>query len=241
MRTVVGLLLILLSATVSLVAQAVHSPGRKVVELPKTALPTWEDANDLGRTVRVAVTVDEAGKVISVGDATGPGSVCPSVTRPDVLALREQAKVVAEKAKFEPNAAGTTLSYVEVEFPSPPAVKSEKKEKVEEFMLATNDPAAPGDQGSLLNGHGGLLNGKAISLPKPAYPPAARAVRAEGAVQMQVLIDEDGNLFSAAAVSGHPLLRGAARQAACGVKFSPTILSGKPVKVMGIITYKFVP
>lgn len=88
---------------------------------------------------------------------------------------------------------------------------------------------------------GGVLNGKATSLPKPPYPPAARAVRAAGAVTVQVLIDESGNVVSASAVSGHPLLRAAAVQAARGARFSPTQLSGQPVKVSGVITYNFVP
>ena len=88
---------------------------------------------------------------------------------------------------------------------------------------------------------GGVLNGKATSLPKPPYPPAARAVRASGAVSVQVLIDESGNVVSATAVSGHPLLRAAAVQAARGARFSPTQLSGQPVKVSGVITYNFVP
>lgn len=88
---------------------------------------------------------------------------------------------------------------------------------------------------------GGVLNGKAISLPKPPYPPAARAVRASGAVSVQVLIDEDGRVISASAVSGHPLLRSAAEAAARAARFSPTMLSGQPVKVSGIITYNFVP
>ena len=88
---------------------------------------------------------------------------------------------------------------------------------------------------------GGVLNGKATSLPKPPYPPAARAVRASGAVSVQVLIDENGSVVSASAVSGHPLLRAAAVQAARGARFSPTKLSGQPVKVSGVITYNFVP
>jgi protein TonB len=88
---------------------------------------------------------------------------------------------------------------------------------------------------------GGVLNGKAVSLPKPPYPPAARAVRASGAVSVQVLIDEQGRVVSASAASGHPLLRAAAEQAARGARFSPTLLSGQPVKVSGIITYNFVP
>jgi len=88
---------------------------------------------------------------------------------------------------------------------------------------------------------GGVLNGRAISLPKPPYPPAARAVRASGAVSVQVLIDESGRVVSANAASGHPLLRGAAEAAARGARFSPTLLSGQAVKVSGIITYNFVP
>jgi TonB family protein len=88
---------------------------------------------------------------------------------------------------------------------------------------------------------GGVLNGKAISLPKPPYPPAARAVHAGGSVSVQVLIDENGRVISANAVSGNPLLRGAAESAARGARFSPTMLSGQPVKVSGIITYNFVP
>ena len=88
---------------------------------------------------------------------------------------------------------------------------------------------------------GGVLNGRAISLPKPAYPAAARAVRASGAVQVQVVIDEEGRVVSASAAGGHPLLQAAAVAAARQARFSPTMLSGQPVKVSGIITYNFVP
>ncbi len=87
---------------------------------------------------------------------------------------------------------------------------------------------------------GGVLNGKAISLPKPPYPAVARAARASGTVTVQVTVDESGKVISARAVSGHPLLQQAAVQAAYGAKFSPTQLSGQPVKVTGVITYNFV-
>src|SRR6266850_5138483 len=87
---------------------------------------------------------------------------------------------------------------------------------------------------------GGVLNGKAISLPKPSYPPIARQAHAAGTVVVQVTIDENGNVISASAVSGHPLLRAVAVAAARGARFSPTKLSGQPVKVTGVITYNFV-
>ncbi len=86
---------------------------------------------------------------------------------------------------------------------------------------------------------GGVVNGKAVNLVKPPYPPAARAVRASGSVSVQVTIDENGNVISASAVSGHPLLKQAAEQAARSSKFSPTLLSGQKVKVSGVIIYNF--
>ena len=87
---------------------------------------------------------------------------------------------------------------------------------------------------------GGVLNGKAISKPQPAYPPIAKAARASGTVTVQILVDEQGRVVSATAVSGHPLLQQAAVSAARQARFSPTLLSGQPVKVSGVITYNFV-
>lgn len=87
---------------------------------------------------------------------------------------------------------------------------------------------------------GGVLNGKAVSRPQPPYPPAAKAARAQGVVVVQVTVDETGGVTSAKAVSGHPLLQAAAVAAAKQAKFSPTLLSGKPVKVSGMLIYNFV-
>jgi TonB family protein len=84
-----------------------------------------------------------------------------------------------------------------------------------------------------------VLNGRAINLPKPPYPALAMTVKASGPVNVQVLIDETGKVISAQAVSGHPLLRAAAVQAARQARFSPTLLGEQPVKVSGVITYNF--
>ena len=86
---------------------------------------------------------------------------------------------------------------------------------------------------------GGVLNGKAVHLVIPPYPAIARSAHASGAVNVQVLIDENGNVISARAMSGHPLLQAAAVAAARASKFTPTKLSGQPVKVNGVIVYNF--
>ena len=85
-----------------------------------------------------------------------------------------------------------------------------------------------------------VLQGKATSLPRPAYPEMAKRIRVHGAVLVQVLIDENGRVISAKAVSGHPLLAPDATRAAMQARFSPTMLGGQPVKVSGVITYNFV-
>jgi TonB family protein len=87
---------------------------------------------------------------------------------------------------------------------------------------------------------GGKLNDKVLNLPRPEYPEIARAASASGTVAVEVTIDESGNVISAKAISGHPLLQAAAVSAARGAQFSPTKLNGEPVKVKGILSYDFV-
>ena len=107
--------------------------------------------------------------------------------------------------------------------PLPPPIKAAEPEKPK-----THAPVSKG-----------VLNGSAKYLPKPVYSAAAQAVNAQGTVQVQILIDERGQVVSAKAVSGNILLRPAAEAAARNAKFSPTLLSDVPVKVTGIITYNF--
>jgi protein TonB len=85
----------------------------------------------------------------------------------------------------------------------------------------------------------GVINGKATYLPIPPYPAPAKAVNAFGTVNVQVTIDELGNVISAKAIDGHPFLRPPAEKAAKAAKFSPTYLSKVAVKVTGVIVYNF--
>lgn len=87
---------------------------------------------------------------------------------------------------------------------------------------------------------GGVVNGWAVRLVQPQYPTVAKGAHAGGQVQVRVLIDETGKVISAVAISGHPLLHGAAIEAAKESKFTPTIKSGVAVKVRGTIIYNFV-
>lgn len=116
----------------------------------------------------------------------------------------------------------TTVSRSDAEEPPPAIKKAPILEKQKNTVVSK-----------------GVINGSAINLPKPSYPPAAKAVRASGDVNVQVTIDEKGSVIAANAVSGHALLRQVSESAARSARFKPTLLSDVPVKVTGVIVYKF--
>ena len=131
---------------------------------------------------------------------------------------------------------------------SPPTAEdnSEAKKQANEDLPKTDDGAATE---AAANGDakpkrapisGGVLNGKAIVLPRPDYPADAQAAGVSGTVVVQVTIDESGMVISARAISGPTALRQAAVNSANMARFSPTSLMGEPVKVTGVITYNFV-
>jgi TonB family protein len=146
--------------------------------------------------------------------------------------LREAAKL----AEMEGNAAQSAeynRQYGE-------ALETQKRLAGEVYQAAGTETHRDPSQGEAKPISGGVLNNKAIEKPQPAYPPIAKAARASGTVTVQILVDEEGRVVSANAVSGHPLLQQAAVAAARQARFSPTLLSGQPVKVSGVITYDFV-
>ena len=106
--------------------------------------------------------------------------------------------------------------------PSPP-LRDERESGTPKFIRKSNE----------------ALQREAIRRVDPTYPPLARAARVWGTVVVEVTIDENGNVESARAVSGHPLLKDAAVQAARGWKFPQTKQRGLPVRVIGSMTFNF--
>jgi TonB family protein len=81
--------------------------------------------------------------------------------------------------------------------------------------------------------------GEAIKKIQPPYPPIAKAANASGPVYVEILVSETGEVIEAHAVSGHPLLRDPAVEAARGWVFKPTVVSGRAVKTRGILSFNF--
>jgi TonB family protein len=106
-------------------------------------------------------------------------------------------------------------------------------------VVVTDNAPPPAPRPLLKPVSGGVLNGMALALPPPLYPDTARRMRQSGMVQVEVVVDENGKVISARALSGPSTLRDVAVEAAYRARFSPTKLSGQPVKVTGQINYNF--
>lgn len=203
--------------------KAAESKLPKALSYPEPVYPDDVTDADLTGQVRLYVKVDKQGKV-SVFDSFGPNAPCSNLGDVRVKEIRKAVVAATEKAIFEV-----------------PIVDGQPAEKslMIKFDLKPKEKTSTDKSRKLVQG--GVINGKALRLPKPEYPIRARSTRAAGAVQVQVLIGEDGKVISASAVSGDSLLRETSVTTACKALFSPTLLAGQPVKVSGIIVYNYVP
>ena len=95
---------------------------------------------------------------------------------------------------------------------------------------------APGEGLKVL---GAVLWGGVIKKAQPRYPPSAKRFNISGPVDVQVTISEEGNVIEAKAISGHPLLRGAAENATRQWVFRPATLNGIPVETQIVLTFVF--
>ena len=144
--------------------------------------------------------------------------------------------------KFPPSLPGPMITSDKLNSPGSVDVankQSNVNEQAPVVHLDSEPPPPPAPTPILKPVSGGVLNGTALSLPSPNYPDNARHMRISGLVTVEVVVDETGKVVSAQAMSGPAILRDAAVQAALKARFSPTKLSGQPVKVSGAINYKF--
>ena len=189
-------------------------------------------------------------KMVTPGAATTPQPVSPApaattpVTKPAETRPNSSAANKPKDNKKIPNApdlpsASNTATKIvsgPVDLKTPAVNPSQEAIRV---MLDSEPPPSPGPKPILKPVSGGVLNGTAVLLPPPAYPDAAKRMRVQGVVTVDVILDETGKVVAANATAGPVVLRDAAVQAALKARFSPTKLSGQPVKVSGVINYKF--
>lgn len=112
---------------------------------------------------------------------------------------------------------------------------------LEKMPVETGDDPPPPKPAPPVRVSKGVQQGEALVKANPLYPSIAKQINASGEVQVEVTIDETGKVIAARAISGHPVLRSSAEDAARKWVFKPTLLDGKPVKQPGVLKFVFTP
>ena len=86
-----------------------------------------------------------------------------------------------------------------------------------------------------------FLNFEVVSAEKPYHTRDAKASGAKGLVQVEVLIDTNGNVIQAKGRTGNKLLHPEAERAALASKFNRPTFGGKPARAIGFLVYRFGP
>jgi periplasmic protein TonB len=192
-------------------------PPRSLRSTARPNAPVDQHITTPERTDAIAPTTDPT----KVPDTVGiKGSDTPPVTGPVVISNRNADPPAA------PSDAGATCSSCPLSA-TPPVVTTPPPTPIPRPPTTETLPSR-------------ILVSKAVNLPQPPYPLIAKQTRTQGAVNVQILIDENGRVISAHAVAGNAMLAHAAEEAALRARFTPTILNNQPVKVQGVITYNFV-
>jgi TonB family protein len=193
----------------------------------KMAQPTAQPADAVASSSTTPVKI--------AGGEAKPQPIAPAESKPQAVGGGEANHKSA--AALPPPLPGSSRSNAA----KSPAVKSANVGPSKgPIVVLDAEPPPPAPKPLLKQISGGVLNGNAISLPAPAYPDNARLLRIGGVVSVMVVLDETGKVISARVADGPQQLREASVRAALKARFSPTKLSGQPVKVSGVINYKFV-
>src|SRR5262249_2667079 len=92
-------------------------------------------------------------------------------------------------------------------------------------------PPPPKPVAQKLRVSSGVAEGMLIRQVRPQYPTAARMARVEGRGVLRAVIGKDGAVQDLRVISGHPLLVGAAIDAAAQWHYKPYYLNQEPVEV----------
>ena len=175
----------------------------------------------------------------------------PSAGVADSPVIRIAANIAAspEPETKEPNAAPIRVKTTRAKtpaqgeesappLPSPLAVASANDHNLSGLMASASS-SVPRPSLATVRISQGVSQGLLIKRVQPKYPPAALAVRAQGAVQIEATINKEGNVTNLKVLSGDPVLARAALEAVRQWRYKPYYLDGDPVEIQTQITVNF--
>lgn len=164
--------------------------------------------------------------------------VCTKINNIDVPGSRvsgvyDKEKSTADLFYFAMNKKFFSLIYLRED------KESEKSDVVWNNLLnsfTVKDFSAEKPDFIIDSGNDAVLNSKATKLGRPSWP---SGVKLSSRVTVKVIIDENGKVISAKAVSGLQSFFPYAESAAKASKFKPGTICGKPTIITGFIVYTF--
>jgi TonB family protein len=150
--------------------------------------------------------------------------------KPDSAPILVKSNAARTKAQAEPEEPTTSL-------PSPLAVASANDSNLSGLMSASSSAAKPALATVKISQ--GVSQGLLIKRVQPKYPPAALAIHAAGAVQIEATINKEGNVTNLKVLSGDSVLARAALEAVRQWRYKPYYLDGAPVEIQTQITVNF--
>jgi TonB family protein len=153
--------------------------------------------------------------------------------------VTERSLAAAAKNAIEPVAKDvprpTTVAEADLAAPDPAEALKNSAEPVPQ-AIANPTPVFPF---VALPVSQGVTGGRLTRKVDPTYPVEARSQHIEGAVKLDALVGEDGNVHEVMITSGPPLLAKAAAQAVKQWHYQPFQLNGRPVSMHNQITIQF--
>lgn len=191
-------------------------------DLATAAYPFVAIESGVSGTIIVQVRVNKTGTVDSVISISGPNHVCSNSRRPEIVALRSAAYEAAMKTQYTP--------------------AKRNKRSVESTATLRFDFVPPSSSDpTTVNRNANSIEVKRAGAPIEREISASTVDGLTGTAEITYITDVDGSMYVAIAASGHPKLKAAAVSAACSEILGPTVVNGQPVRITGILRYKFIP
>lgn len=233
---------IVLSFVLILIPVLVQAQDQEVspISIPEIELTPEMVKVGIDGRITVLLEIDELGNVGSVRLEGGPMWPCGSNPKKELAAFRSLAERTLKTARFRPKAVQGKAVSTKISLTL--LIGNVLKARKRQFAVKNGERVDPAVHGPdvIYQIADAPLGPTALSLPKPAYPPAARARNLQGRAIVDVVIDEDGKVRLAGYISGELLLLSSSRDSACKAKFNRQIIDGKAVKVIGVVEYTFI-
>lgn len=81
--------------------------------------------------------------------------------------------------------------------------------------------------------------GRVVKKVAPTYPVAARQLSVTGSQDLQIVVDEQGNVIDAKVLKGNALFTQSSLAAVKEWKFTPLVKDGQPAKFTTVITFNY--